>query len=65
MKQAVLAQFDLPWIPLTGLVLFVACFALYCFWTFKRSNLPLYTRAAELPLEDIPRARSAQKGDHE
>ena len=52
MKQAVLGQFDMPWIPVTGLVLFVGCFALYTYWTFKDSNKEHYREASLIPLED-------------
>jgi len=61
MKQAVLAQFNLPWIPITGLVLFVVCFALYCYWTFRRDAVPTYQAAAQLPLVDPP-VNSSYKG---
>jgi cbb3-type cytochrome oxidase subunit 3 len=62
MKQAVLSQFDLTWIPLTGLVLFVVCFAAYCYWTFKASNQQAYSRAATLPLQDPAPAQRSNHG---
>lgn len=52
MKQAALKNFDLTWIPITGLMIFVVCFALYAFWTYKKSNKELYDKAAMLPLEN-------------
>lgn len=52
MKQSVLSNFDLPWIPLTGLILFVTCFAIYIYWTFKKENKAVYQAASLIPLED-------------
>jgi cbb3-type cytochrome oxidase subunit 3 len=52
MKQEVLKQFDLPWIPLTGLIIFVACFALYIFFTYRKSNKSFYEKASLIPLQD-------------
>ncbi len=52
MKQAALSQFDMPWLPVTGLILFVVCFALYSYWTFKKSNKEHYDEASLVPLED-------------
>jgi cbb3-type cytochrome oxidase subunit 3 len=62
MKQAVLSQFDLPWIPVTGLVLFVVCFAIYTYWTFKKENKQNYQKASLIPLEE-PRSISSQGGN--
>ena len=52
MKQEVLSQFDMTWIPLTGLVLFVSCFTAYVYWTFKKENKAAFEQAALIPLED-------------
>lgn len=52
MKQMALSHFDLPWLPITGLILFVACFSLYTFWTFRKANKAHYQEASLLPLED-------------
>jgi cbb3-type cytochrome oxidase subunit 3 len=52
MKQAVLSHFDLPWLPLTGLVIFCVCFSLYAFYTYRKSNKSYYERASLIPLED-------------
>ncbi len=52
MKQAALRHFDMPWLPVTGLLLFVVCFALYTYWTFRRSNRAHYQEASRIPLED-------------
>lgn len=65
MKQAVLSHFDLPWIPVTGLVLFVICFAAYTFWTYKKSNKGIYEQASLIPLEDPMRASATRGGNND
>lgn len=62
MKQLVLSNFDIPWIPLTGLLLFVICFAAYTYWTFKKENKSLYQAASLIPLEEPARASSDKEG---
>ena len=52
MKQEALSQFNLPWLPITGLIIFVVCFAVYTYWTYKKENLPVYEQASMIPLED-------------
>ncbi len=63
MKQAVLSNFDLPWIPLTGLILFVFCFAAYTYWTFTRENKVIYQKASLIPLEDPIKASAREGGN--
>lgn len=58
MKQTVLAQFDLVWLPLTGLVLFVVCFCLFVFWTYKKANEHSYLEAARIPLDGMNEGES-------
>lgn len=65
MKQAVLANFNITWIPLTGLVLFVVCFGVFTYWTLKKSNGAVYDRAAGLPLEDGTLTPSLKGANHE
>ncbi len=52
MKQEILKNFDVPILPITALILFVVCFALYAWWTFRAENRPAYEAASKLPLED-------------
>ncbi len=52
MKQAVLKNFDMTWLPLTGLIIFVACFAVYAFYTYHKKNKSYYEDAALIPLRD-------------
>jgi cbb3-type cytochrome oxidase subunit 3 len=63
MKQAVLSQFDLPWIPVTGLILFVTCFAAYTYWTYKKENKSTYDAASLIPLEEPSLASSSKGGN--
>lgn len=65
MKQEVLGNFDLPWIPVSAMILFVLCFAIFCYWTFKRSNRGLYQEAAAMPLEDAHPHRIRSGESHE
>lgn len=52
MKQQVLGHWDLPWLPLTALMIFVICFAAYTYWTFKKENKKVYDEASLIPLDD-------------
>lgn len=52
MKQAALSHFNLPWLPITGLIIFVVCFTLYTYWTYKKENKAVYEQASLLPLEE-------------
>lgn len=52
MKQEVLKNFDISWIPIAGLLIFVLCFALYTFYTFHKKNKAYYESAAKIPLDD-------------
>lgn len=52
MKQEVLKNFDLPWLPVSGLILFVLCFSIYSWWTFRKKNHEMYRAAALIPLEE-------------
>lgn len=63
MKQQALSHFDLPWLPVTGLLLFVICFAAYTYWTYKKSNKKFYDQAALIPLEDPKRASGSNRGN--
>tara|TARA_R110002049_G_scaffold254927_1_gene430419 strand:+ start:126 stop:320 length:195 start_codon:yes stop_codon:yes gene_type:complete len=51
MKQAALKSFDITWLPITGLIIFVVCFAAYFYITYKKSNKAFYDQAALLPLQ--------------
>ena len=47
-----LSRFDQPWLPITALVIFGVCFTAYTYWTYKKSNKPVYESASLMPLED-------------
>ncbi len=52
MKQAVLKHWDIPWLPISALVIFVLCFVLYTLWTYSKKNRPFYEKVSFIPLED-------------
>jgi len=52
MKQEVLRQFNLPWIPILGLMIFFACFVVFFFYTYRKSNKKYYEIASFIPLKD-------------
>ncbi len=52
MKQSVLGNFEMTWIPVVGLLLFVSCFVIYTYWTFKKENKKFYEDASALALQD-------------
>lgn len=57
MKQAALSHFNLPWLPITGLIIFIVCFSLYTYWTYKKENKEVYDQASMLPLEEAKSER--------
>ena len=57
MKQAALSNFDIPWLPITGLIIFVVCFSLYTYWTYKKANKAIYEQVSMLPLEEAASER--------
>ena len=52
MKQAALKGWDLPWLSVTALVIFVLCFAVYAYWTYRKENKKVYEEASFIPLEE-------------
>jgi cbb3-type cytochrome oxidase subunit 3 len=62
MKQAVLSHWDLPWLPVTALMLFVICFSVYVYWTYKKENKKVYDQASLIPLEEPAKVSSQMKG---
>lgn len=52
MKQAVLKAWDLPLLSVTALVLFVVCFSLYAWWTYRSENKEMFEQVAQIPLDD-------------
>ena len=62
MKQAVLSHWNLPWLPVTALILFVVCFALYAYWTYRKENKSYYDKASLIPLAEPTKVGSHSKG---
>jgi cbb3-type cytochrome oxidase subunit 3 len=52
MKQAVLSQFDMPWLPISALIIFSVCFCVYVYWTYKKENKEIYDQASLIPLQE-------------
>jgi cbb3-type cytochrome oxidase subunit 3 len=52
MYREILSQFDQPWLPITGLIIFVTCFLIFVFWTFKKENKEFYEHSSHIPLQD-------------
>lgn len=52
MKQEVLKAFDLQWLPVTALVIFVASFVLYTWWTYRADNKAHFEKISQIPLDD-------------
>jgi len=52
MKQAVLKNFDLTYLPLTAMAIFVIAFTAYALWAYSKSNKELFDHAANIPLND-------------
>lgn len=52
MKQQALSSFDMPWLPITALIIFVVCFSLYTWWTFRKDRAPQYVQMSQIPLKD-------------
>jgi cbb3-type cytochrome oxidase subunit 3 len=52
MKQAVLKNFDLPYLPLIAMALFVIAFVAYIIWAYSKSNKELFDHVANIPLND-------------
>lgn len=64
MKQSVLKAWDLPDLSVAALVLFVVCFLLYTWWTYRQENKAIFERVAQIPLEDAP-ITSSKRDNHE
>jgi cbb3-type cytochrome oxidase subunit 3 len=62
MKQAVLKHWDLPWLSVSALLIFVICFAAYTYWTYRKANKKVYDEASQIPLEEPARAGSSSQG---
>jgi len=52
MKQQALSNFDMPWLPISALIIFVVCFCFYTWWTYKKDRIDQYILMSKIPLED-------------
>ncbi len=63
MKQAVLSQWDMPWLPIIALLMFVVCFAVYTFWTYRKKNKKFYENVSLIPLEEAVKVLHPSQGN--
>ena len=52
MKSQVMSQFNIPWLPVTALILFSTLFIGVVWWVTKKSNKERYDEAAQIPLSE-------------
>lgn len=52
MQREVLSRFNLPWLPISALIIFLVCFLIFLYWTFKKENKSLYESSSHIPLTD-------------
>ena len=52
MYTEVLSKFNQPLLPILALLIFISCFSLYIFWTFKKENKQVYKKSSYMPLHD-------------
>ncbi len=52
MKQAVLKNFDLTYLPLLAMAIFVIAFTAYAIWAYSKSNKAFFEHVANIPLND-------------
>jgi len=52
MHKEVLSHWDQPIYPIVALIIFLVCFAVYTYWTLKKSNKKYYEETSFIVLED-------------
>ncbi len=52
MHKEVLSHWDQPIFPIVALIIFLVCFAVYIYWTYKKSNKKYYEESSQIVLED-------------
>lgn len=52
MHIAVLSQFDKPYLPIMALTIFLVCFLVFLYWTFKKENKKRYEDSSYIALTD-------------
>lgn len=52
MKQEVLNQFNYPWLPTLGLIIFVIIFSGVLYFALHKSNKTFFAKASSMPLND-------------
>lgn len=52
MDKDIFNHFNQPWLPMTAMGIFVTCFIIYVYWTYKKSNKKFYENSSYMPLHD-------------
>ena len=52
MDKDVFTNFNQAWMPIMGLIIFLTCFLIYIYWTFKKENKKFYENTSYMPLND-------------
>lgn len=52
MHKQILSQFDMPWLPITALIIFFVCFIIFMYWTYKKENKSFYEYTSQIPFQD-------------
>ena len=59
MKQEALSSFDMPWLPVMALIMFIVAFGFYFWWAYKKSHRPHFDDMSMIPLEDAKVKRTS------
>lgn len=52
MHTEVLSRFNLPWLPISALAIFLGCFIIFLLWTLKKDRKSFFESTSQMPLTD-------------
>ena len=52
MKQVVLSQFNYPWLPTIGMIIFIIIFIGVLYFALHKDNAGHFSKASSMPLND-------------
>ena len=52
MKQFILSRFDMPWISVLALLIFMFLFISVIFWLFRKDSNDIYSEAVKVPFNE-------------